>query len=163
MSEDLSTLLFVVAEPGSRWPEWLTHYQRVVPDVAVVAGDSSHTPGELAQRVAHRLQTVEMHEGRVKLAVILAGTLGSRDEVFQSRCLIAGRLLKHMSNTNRGKLVFAATERLLPEERLELMSLADTLTNQLVGTKLSIALRFEAAAEPKSGTHATSARIVEVA
>ncbi len=140
-------LLFIVAEAGSRWPLWLTQYQRAASDVTVVASEADGTPAELALRATRRLDSIESHGHRVTLAVILAGTQSSADEVFESRCLLARALLRHMSGGKRGKLVFAAGAGLHPEASQELMSLVETLTNQLAGTRLSISVRFEHATD----------------
>lgn len=156
-------MLFVIAEAGSRWPSWLANYQRVVPDVAVVASDADATPAELALRALKRLQTIESHGSRVRMAVVLAGPGEPPDEVFQARCLVASAVLKHMAGDNQGKLAFAASDSTLPEARHELLALVGTLTNQLVGTALSISVRFEPVkAAAGSGVRAR-AGLVEVA
>lgn len=163
MAENSTPLLFVVAEAGSRWPLWLSHYQRVVSDVTVVAGDSARTPSELAIRAIRRLQTLESNRRRVSTAVLLVSPGGNTDEVFESRCLFTRALLHHMSSATHGKLILAGDEDIGAEAKYELMSLADTLTNQLVGTKLSISVRFEGSAKPAIDPATLRDRAVEVA
>jgi hypothetical protein len=155
--------LFVVAEAGSRWPHWLTQYQRALSDVTVVASEADGTPAELALRATRRLASLESQDRRVTLAVILAGAQSSADEVFESRCLLARALLRHMSSSKRGKLVFAGGEGLNPDATQELMSLVGTLTNQLAGTRLSISVRFERAADSSPDHDRASAGMIEVA
>jgi hypothetical protein len=135
-------VLFVVVETGARWPIWLSDMQRVVPDVVVVAADRDNTPAELALRVLHRLQGLEAEGSHVEFAAVLAGTSGATDEVFEARCLVARAVLRHMATTGTGKLAFSAPSNLADSARHELMALVGTLTDQLVGTRMSISIRF---------------------
>jgi hypothetical protein len=137
-----SGVLFIVAETGGRWPRWVSDLQREVHDVVVVAGDPDGTPAELALRVLHRLESLESSERRTEQAVVLAGVSPSHDEVFEARCLIARALLKHMAPAGTGGLVYSAPSALPDDSRHELMALVGTLTEQLVGTQLSISIRF---------------------
>ena len=135
-------MLFVVAESGARWPIWLTEMQRVVFDVVVVAADRDSTPAELALRVMHRLQSLESDDIRVEFAALLAGTSAANDEVFEARCLVARAVLRHMAAAGTGKLAFSAPSNLTDSARHELMALVGILTDQLVGTQMSISIRF---------------------
>lgn len=135
-------VLFVVVETGARWPIWLTEMQRVVPEVVVVAADRDGTPAELALRVLQRLQSLESGDARVELAAVLAGNAPATDEVFEARCLIARAVLRHMAAAGIGKLAFSAPSNLPDASRHELMALVGTLTDQLVGTQMSISIRF---------------------
>jgi len=97
------------------------------------------------------------------MAVVLAGSGEPADEIFQARCLIASAVLKHMADANHGKLAFAAAEHLKPEARHELMALVGTLTNQLVGTEISISVRFEDQRSPAQSSLRSRTRLVDVA
>jgi hypothetical protein len=135
-------VLFVIVETGARWPIWLSEMQRTVPDVVVVAADRDGTPAELALRVLHRLQSLEADHSRVEYAAVLAGTSAATDEVFEARCRVARAVLRHMARSGTGKLAFAAPSNLPDNSRHELMALVGTLTDQLVGTEMSISIRF---------------------
>jgi hypothetical protein len=135
-------VLFVVVEAGGQWPAWLSKLQRVVHDVVVVAAYRDGTPAELALRVLHRLQALEASKDRAQMAVVLAGTSSAHDEVFEARCLMARALLRHMAADKTGKLVYSATSTLTDDSRHELMALVGTLTEQLIGTQMSISVRF---------------------
>jgi hypothetical protein len=135
-------VLFVVVETGARWPIWLTEMQRAVPDVVVVAADRDSTPAELALRVLQRLQALEAESSRVEMAAVLAGNAPPSDEVFEARCRVARAVLRHMATSGTGKLAFAAPSNLPDSSRHELMALVGTLTDQLVGTQMSISIRF---------------------
>jgi hypothetical protein len=135
-------ILFVVVETGGQWPAWLSKLQRVVHDVVVVAADPDGTPAELALRVLNRLQSLEASKDHAQMAVVLAGTSSAHDEVFEARCLMARALLRHMAAEKTGKLVYSAGSRLPDDARHELMALVGTLTEQLIGTQMSISIRF---------------------
>lgn len=135
-------VLFVVVEAGGQWPTWLSQLQRVVHDVVVVAADRDGTPAELALRVLHRLQSLEASKIRPQMAVVLAGTSLAHDEIFEARCLVARAVLRHMTSATIGKLVYSAPAKLSDDSRHELMALVGTLTEQLVGTQMSISIRF---------------------
>lgn len=150
-------VFLVIMEHGSEFPSWVEECRDRTPDSIVIAQQADETPAELGLRVIRRLQVLEAGGQRVVTSVLAAGD-ASDDDVFEARCRVARALLTHMSALgDSGGLVFAGHEGADPDSRHELMSLAGTLMDQLVGTGLSIGLRFGRAGELQSGLWACGA------
>jgi hypothetical protein len=71
------------------------------------------------------------------------------DELYAARCVLARALLDHMRLLGEGTLAFSAPTGFPDSERHELLDLAGTLTAQLAGAPLSVAIRFDDA-RPKA-------------
>jgi len=144
--DDLMSI--VVLEAGASWPPWLSECQRMAPNAVVIAKAAAESAAVFESRVLHRVTEAQNSaSGRVRVGVIVSAdsALESRLAMRQS---VARALLKAMGPNHEAELVLAGDSDELDSSRHAMFELAGTLCEELVGTEVSVRVRF---ANGKSG------------
>jgi hypothetical protein len=142
--DDLMSI--VVLEAGASWPPWLSEYQRMAPNAVVIAQAAAESADVFENRVRHRIaEAGHSGSGRIRVGVIVSAdsALESRLAMRQS---VARALLKAMGAHHEAELVLAGDGEEL--DRAAVFELAGALCEELVGTDVSVRVRF---ANGKSG------------
>ena len=143
----MSGVLLVIVESGAMLPPWLSSCQDKVSDTLVLASASDELPTRFAARVILRINALHDSDQRIQAAVFIPSDRVVGAEVLSSRLRISQAILSQLALHNRGRLLLLTGHSLQPEAQLELLNLAGALSEQLHGTKLSVALYFGAASD----------------
>jgi hypothetical protein len=136
--DDLMSI--VVLEAGASWPPWLSEYQRKAPNAIVIAQATTESADVFENRVLCRItEAKNSGAGRVRVGVIVSAdsALESRLAMRQS---VARAVLKAMGASHEAELVLAGDGEEL--DRAAMFELAGTLCGELVGTDVSVRVRF---------------------
>ncbi len=143
----MSGVLLVIVESGASLPPWLSACQDKVSDTLVLASASDEHPSRFAARVVQRVVALRDSDQRIQAAVFIPSDRVVGTDVLSSRLKISQTILSQLALHNRGRLLLLTGHALKPEAQLELLNLAGTLSEQLHGTKLTVALHFGAASD----------------
>jgi hypothetical protein len=135
-------VLLVAAERGAALPTWIGQCQDKVSDVFVLVGNSQEPPNALLKRVEQRLSLLEESEHRCGLVVMIAEPGCASPETEQARMQVANRLLDYLSDLGEGTLLLLTEDGASLEGRIQLLSMAGTLAQQVRGTGILISVRF---------------------
>jgi hypothetical protein len=146
----LSGVLLVIVESGATLPPWLASCQDRVSDTMVLASAADEQPTRFAARAIARINALRDTDQRIQAAVLIASYRVVDADILDSRLKTTQSILSHLALHNRGRLLLLTGNALAAEAQMELLKLAGTLSEQLHGTKLTVALHFGAAsaAEP---------------
>ena len=146
----LSGVLLVIVESGAMLPPWLALCQDRVSDTMVLASAADEQPTKFAARAIARINALRDADQRIQAAVLIASDRVVDTDVLNGRLKISQSILAHLTQHNRGRLLLLTGNTLQANAQMELLNLAGTLSEQLHGTKLTVALHFGAAsaAEP---------------
>ena len=142
----MSGVLLVIVESGAMLPTWLASCQDKVSDTLVLASAADEHPTRFAARAMQRINALRDSDHRIQAAVLISSDRVVGADVLASRLKISQSILSQLALHNRGRLLLLTGNTLEPEAQLELLNLAGTLSEQLHGTKLTVALHFGAAA-----------------
>lgn len=157
-------VLLVAVERGASLPNWIGHCQDRVSDVFLLVGNLEEPRDALLKRVEQRLTLLSESEPQRGLVVLVAEPSPASPEAEEARMQVADRLLGYLSKLGEGILLLLSDDTAPLESRVQLLSMAGTLAQQVRGTKLSISVRFgtQNACEPPqelfSLSHATARR-----
>ncbi len=147
--ESGSEITVVVMEHGAPWPECVRSFRRTTPDTVVIAQADDEDPAQLARRVRDRLASLT-REGRPVRAGVVAVSRRADSTVFEARTQLARLLLRALNGTSaEGTLWLCGSPALPDAARHHLIALAGTLTSQLGGSGVSIAIRFGASEDAR--------------
>jgi hypothetical protein len=135
-------VLLVTVEGGANLPSWIGRCQDKVSDVFVLAGSSEERADALLHRVEQRLTLLSNHDVERGLAVLVTepGPVPTATELARLR--IAQALLGYLKARNEGVLLLLTQEDAPLETRVQLLSMAGNLAQQLRGTNISVNVRF---------------------
>jgi hypothetical protein len=137
-------VLLVAVERGAALPTWIGHCQDRVSDVFVLVGNTDEPIDTRLKRLDQRLSHLAESEYRRGLVVIVAAPELATPEAEAVRMQVADRLLSRLTRLGEGKLLLLTDENASLDSRIQLLSMAGTLAQQVRGTKLSISVRFGA-------------------
>jgi hypothetical protein len=100
----------------------------------------------LLRRVDQRLALMPEADSRIGLMVLLAAPTIADEATERARIAVAQRLLEYLTQLGEGTLLMLTDERAELDSRVQLLSMAGTLAQQVRGTKLSVSVRFGAQA-----------------
>ncbi|HEY5956382.1 MAG TPA: hypothetical protein VIV60_07520, partial [Polyangiaceae bacterium] len=139
-------VLLVAVERGAVLPSWIGHCQDKVSDVFMLIENNEEPRDALLRRVDQRLALLSDAEHRLGLMVLVAAPGNADEETESARVAVAERLLSYLSQLGEGTLLMLTDERAALDSRVQLLSMAGVLAQQLRGTKLSVSVRFGAQA-----------------
>lgn len=146
MDTDLdSRSSIVIIEAGAGWPSWITDYQRIAPNAAVVAQSANEDPEAFRTRVLHRVDELARRPGKLSVGVVLC-VENATAEQHVTREIVSRALASALSST--GDLVLAAIEG-RESFKHELFALAGELCENDSGKRVNVRVRF---ATSESGT-----------
>jgi hypothetical protein len=135
-------VLLVVVEKGAVLPTWIGRCQDRVSDVFVVVGNAEEPADALLKRVEQRLNLLTGSEHQRGFTVLVAAGGRPSVEVEQSRIQVADRLQRYLAELGQGLLLLLTDESASLESRVQLLSMAGVLAQQVRGTRISINVRF---------------------
>jgi hypothetical protein len=135
-------VLLVAVERGAALPTWIGHCQDKVSDVFVLVGNTMEPTDALLRRVEQRLALLTDTEQRRGMAVLVAERGHASPEAEQVRAQVADRLLSYLARVGQGMLLLLTEESASLESRVQLLSMAGVLAQQVRGTQISINVRF---------------------
>jgi hypothetical protein len=137
-------VLLVAVERGASLPTWIGHCQDKVSDVFLLVGNSEESRDVLLKRVEQRLTLLSESGHRRGLVVLVADPSPASIDTEEARMQVADRLLGYLAQLGEGILLLLSEDSAPLESRVQLLSMAGTLAQQVRGTKLSISVRFGA-------------------
>src|SRR6478752_714044 len=139
---DETLLSVVVLELGSTWPPWLAEYQAQAPNSMVIAQSGDESASAFAQRISRKMDEVAARDVAIHAGLLVSnGALD--DAAVDARQAICDALLHIMLKKQRGELVLASDVTAGNAVRHQLFALADTLCDELRGTRVSVRVRFD--------------------
>ncbi len=135
----MTGVALVVMEPGSEWPGHIGVSETLV----------ALKPGQDTVRCT-RERVAALHRQRQEVQVAVLACNDATDSVTADRRIAVGReLLAAIKRAFHGRLVLTASAgRASLRLRQHLLSLAETLTDELRGTSATVTLRFTEAEQP---------------
>jgi hypothetical protein len=135
-------VLLVAVEGGALLPTWIGRCQDRVSDVFVLAGSSEEPADALLRRVEQRVSLLTGGTANRGLAVLVTegGPVSTAAEIARLR--VAQTLLHYLSTLKDGTLLLLTDEDAPLESRVQLLSTAGNLAQQLRGTNISVSVRF---------------------
>lgn len=140
-------VLLVIVEGGANLPSWIGRCQDKVSDVFVLAGSSDERADALLHRVEQRLTLLLNSDAKRGLAVLVTEAGPVTTAVELARLRIAQALLGYLKAHNEGVLLLLTQEDAPLETRVQLLSMAGNLAQQLRGSNISVNVRFGALAD----------------
>ncbi len=143
-------VLLVAVERGASLPIWIGHCQDKVSDVFLLVGNNEEPTDTLLKRIEQRLTLLSESEHQRGLVVLVAEPGYASPETEQMRMEVADRLLGYLAQLGEGILLLLSEDTASLESRVQLLSMAGTLAQQVRGTRLSISVRFgsQSSSEP---------------
>jgi len=139
---DETLLSVVVLELGSTWPPWLAEYQAQAPNSMVIVQSVDESAALFAQRIGRKMDEVGGREATIHAGLLVCnGVLDAA--TVAAREAICSALLRVMLKRQRGELVLASDVTAGDAVRHQLFALAGTLCDDLVGTRVSVRVRFD--------------------
>lgn len=135
-------VLLVAVESGAFLPPWLGHCQDRVSDVFVLVGNADEPADALLKRVEQRVSLLAESEHRLGLVVLVVEPGPASPEAASLRMRVSDRLLGYLDQLGEGMLLLLTEESASLESRMQLLSMAGNLAQQVKGTKLSVSVRF---------------------
>ena len=145
MDRRSSHVTLVAMEAESEWPYWLE--SEPAHEVIVVAQARDASPGDLAERVLHRLSTLEGSGQQATLAVIAVTERKSDEGTESARSLIGRALCDHLRRADAGRLLLACSDRASTHKRASLLELAGALVREGGEHRATTGLRFHATSQ----------------
>jgi hypothetical protein len=135
-------VLLVAVEGGAILPTWIGRCQDKVSDVFVLAGSYEEPAEALLHRVEQRLTLLNRNGVERGLAVLVTegGPVSTAAEIARLR--LAQALLGYLSKLGEGALLLLTEEDAPLDSRVQLLSTAGNLAQQLRGTNISVNVRF---------------------
>jgi hypothetical protein len=127
------TTAMIVMEPGSEWPGHVGDSTNLV-----VLG---HETRDLLGRTQEKLDVLHRSKQTVRVAV-LACNAATGDEASGRRAQLARTLLGPVTSTTCGRLILMASACAPLPLLQELLTLAETLAQDLRGTTVTVSVRF---------------------
>jgi hypothetical protein len=137
----------IVMEPGSEWPGHVGESENVV---ELGEGEESLLP-----RIRHRLDTLRLKGARVRVAVLACNEATDAASLAR-RADLAHELLVNVAAVGFGRLVLSTAAHAPARLRLELLSLAGSLSHTRPGEAV-VSVKFNEPGERKSMRHARTA------
>jgi hypothetical protein len=135
-------VLLVAVEGGAVLPTWIGRCQDKVSDVFVLAGSNEEPAEALLRRVEQRVSLLARNgvERGIAVLVTAGDTVSTAAEIARLRLTQA--LLGYLSHLNEGSLLLLTEEDAPLDSRIQLLSTAGNLAQQLRGTNISVNVRF---------------------
>ncbi len=139
--------LLVAVERGGTLPAWMSRCHERVADLWVVACGPDDDSRALVERVTQRLAVLEESNEQLGLAVVVTAMGDHSNDQKEARRLLSIALLSYMERQGRGKMVFLTDDALSSEGRVDILSLASGLAQNLTTPQVSITIRFAGSSE----------------
>jgi hypothetical protein len=131
----MASLMLVVVEPGSHWPEFIWEAEH---DIVAWSQASGGLDGVVLQRACARAE----RSGVAPQLAVIACNADADDESIHRRAFTASRLLRAIAHAVDGGLILSAGKGASAALRTGLLGLAMTLGEALRGSSVSVSVRI---------------------